>query len=621
MSFIIASVSFITGSLYFYRKSQFSIKSFFVFIILFLITILLDSLYVISDYFTGDGITDGTLYHIQYGLQGSGFLEYRGLIVGLMGFIFVALMFLWLVVSKKRFDGGKEVDHFRLTIFLMGISLFLNPAIPDLYHLLDTSQQRDGMSTEDYYKQYEFSDFYKKPILKKIGEQKNFVFIYAESFEQTYSNENNFPGLTPGLDALSKRAVSFTDLRQLKGTGYTIAGFVASQCGIPLVGPTFGNAMSGMDSYLPSISCLGDALSDEGYTLVDYGGEDASFAGRDLFLKQHGFKEVYGKKELLPRLQDSSYVTNWGLYDDSLFEVVYDDFLRLSDQDTSFGLFLSTLDTHQPNGHLSKSCEGIRYKDGSDLVLNGIACSDRLIAKFVRDILASPDGKNTVVIIASDHLAPHNPSEKSEGDMMRSNRLMIISPDDMQPVEVTVLGSTLDTGATLLPFIGYQSYGIGLGRNLLDPWQSEFERKIIQSHIFQWREPLSVFWNFPTITDGIKINTEENSLDIDGRKFKVPALVRISQDFQTKLDFQFGIEFSSKKEDKDLISQAQKIDSWTSFILIHTCGEARKMKSDLKTDAEFCLVAGRGKEYSVSPILDSLQILTKEDVIRLTGLK
>ena len=580
-------------------------------------------MYLVSDYFTGDGITDGTLYHIRYGLHGSGFLEYKGLIFSLAVLVFAVLVFLWFVVSKKYFDRGKGIDHSYLTFFLMGVSVLSSPAIPNLYHLFVIPSEGDGMSTVDYYKQYEFLDFYRKPVLKKVGEKKNFVFIYAESFEQTYSDEDIFPLLTEKLKNLSEKSIVFTNLQQIDGTGhYTIAGFVSSQCGIPLVGPVYGNAMSGMDSYLPSAYCLGDILSEEGYELVYYGGADSFFAGKDLFLKTHGFSDVYGKRELLPHLQDSSYVTSWGLYDDSLFEIAYDNFLELSARDTPFGLFLLTLDTHQPNGRPSKSCEGIRYKDGSDAILNGIACSDHLIANFVEKILSAPNGNNTVIVIASDHLAPHNSDDKSVDPAVRSNRFMIIPAGGTPSIEVKEIGSTLDMGATLLPFIGYQGdSSIGLGRNLLDPWQSEFEREIIQSHISQWKDSLSAFWNFPEMTNGIEINTQRKVIVMGEREFKIPVLIEISQGLHTKLNFQFDIEFDSGKGKKDLITQVKKIAGWTSFVLIHTCDEVRKIDDSLKADAEFCLVAGVGGNYSVSPIFDGIRILTKEDVMSLTHLR
>ncbi|CDL36376.1 Phosphoglycerol transferase I [Citrobacter freundii] len=47
---------------------------------------------------------------------------------------------------------------------------------------------------------------------------------------------------------------------QLPGTDYTIAGMVASQCGIPLFAPFEGNASASVSSFFPNNICLGDIL-------------------------------------------------------------------------------------------------------------------------------------------------------------------------------------------------------------------------------------------------------------------------------------------------------------------------------------------------------------------------
>ncbi|WP_252720044.1 hypothetical protein, partial [Shigella sonnei] len=43
-------------------------------------------------------------------------------------------------------------------------------------------------------------------------------------------------------------------------TDYTIAGMVASQCGIPLFAPFEGNASASVSSFFPQNICLGDIL-------------------------------------------------------------------------------------------------------------------------------------------------------------------------------------------------------------------------------------------------------------------------------------------------------------------------------------------------------------------------
>lgn len=121
------------------------------------------------------------------------------------------------------------------------------------------------------------------------AQAKNLVYIYAESLERTYLDENLFPGLITELKELEQSALSFTGLEQVSGTHWTIAGMVASQCGIPLVTASGGNAMSGIDRFLPGATCLGDVLHTRGYNLIYMGGADNDFAGNKQILRHPWF--------------------------------------------------------------------------------------------------------------------------------------------------------------------------------------------------------------------------------------------------------------------------------------------------------------------------------------------
>ena len=79
---------------------------------------------------------------------------------------------------------------------------------------------------------------------------------------------------------------------------------------------------------------------------------------------KYGFIDVSGKW-LLPKLKNSNYKTSWGLYDDSQFNLALQNILNYQSE-KNFGLY--SHDTHHPNGHPSKSCEHIKYRDGSNRI-------------------------------------------------------------------------------------------------------------------------------------------------------------------------------------------------------------------------------------------------------------
>lgn len=576
---------------------------------------LLNSLYWISDYFTGNGITNATIYHIRYGFGGVNFGQYKDIVIGTVVFIIGILILLWRTVSATYHNKTGKTLYVSAAIFCLVVAVGLSPAVPDLYHVYILLKGDSPTSTGDG-----FYSFYREPVIQQTGNKKNLVFIYAESLEQTYSDEESFPQLTEGLNGLKKKSIYFTDIEQTFGANYTIAGFVSSQCGIPLVGPAYGNSMSGMDTYLPLAVCLGDLLNKEGYHMAYYGGANLSFAGKDSFLRTHGFDERKGLQELLSATEFGLYRNEWGLYDDSLFALTYARFLELSRKNDPFALFALTLDTHQPRGSQSESCHDISYQNGSNQTLNEVACSDFLISQFVNMIIASPYAKDTVIVIASDHLAPHDPTKDLSPRPKRSNRFMIIPPSDFVPKEIKKLGLTFDIGPTILPFIGYTG-AIGLGRNLLgSEWQAESEAETIQKSIPIWMGPLKHFWDFPKIIGDVEINESEKVMTIEGRKFKVPVLVELDHDLQTTLKFQFDLEFdaSGKKGERDLLSLTKNLDEDTAFLLVHRCEKINEITGAVYP-GEFCLLMGKGGKYSVSPIV-GIYHLSVKDIVRLVGL-
>lgn len=326
--FMFLSLFLFSASVYLYIKTNASKINKVIFSVLVFTSIIFYLFYFISNYFTGRGIDMSIVYHIKYGLVGAGFLEYWKLIVISIVLFILGLIFSFWVFLKKTESRAKGRAYIYAAFLLVLLSLLFSPAISNLYSLLSGES-----GSADFY------EYYKQPYIKQVDDSKNLVFIYAEGLEQTYFNEAIFPGLTKELHDLQSKSVYFTNVKQLTGTGWTIGGLVASQCGIPLFTPSHGNSMAGMDEFLPLATCFGDLLHKEEYYLVYYGGADLDFAGKRKFLLTHKFDETYGRDELLPKLEDESYKSWWGLYDDSLFSLSYNRFIELSETHDKFALF------------------------------------------------------------------------------------------------------------------------------------------------------------------------------------------------------------------------------------------------------------------------------------------
>jgi phosphoglycerol transferase len=460
-----------------------------------------------------------------------------------------------------------------------------------------------------------FYKYYRKPnIFATENVHKNIVFIYAESLERTYFDKSIFPGLIKGLRELEAESTYFTNIKQVVNTGWTLAGMTASQCGIPLVTPSHGNSMSGMDKFLSSAVCIGDLLNDNGYHLNYMGGASLDFAGKGKLYKTHGFTNVIGRDELLTKLENEDYQSGWGLYDDSLLEMGYKRFVDLSEAGDKFGLFLLTLDTHHPNGRPSESCKGKEYKDASNEILNAVACSDYLISNFIKKITTSKYADNTLIVLTSDHLAMRNTASDLLESKERSNLFMIIDPAKEGFTEISTVGSTLDVGATLLPFLGY-SGDLGLGRNLLNEELLEKDRLFIHSNLNKWRQSIGSFWDFPKIQGSLKVNIDEKYVSIDSRQFGFPIFIELNRDLESTLKFQFD----KSPGHKSLVQHRKELDDSTYFILIDKCANTKELDELLDEDG-FCIMAGEGKKYTTIGRLEKNITYTYDEIRNLLGL-
>lgn len=609
----VLSVIFFVAGLCLYKKTNPSKVSMGLFYFMTFSSMFLFIAYGVADYFTGQGIDEATIYHLKYGLDGAGFLEYSWLIVAAISAIILSAIYLFWLISKSKNNIKQSTINSLSYYFLLSFSLLLNPASINIYNyqansIISTEQLNPQASTSFY-------GYYRKPYIKKLKKyQKNIVFIYAESLERTYFDETLFPGLIRGLRELELESTYFTNIKQLNGTGWTVGGMTASQCGIPLFTPSHRNSMSGMDQFLSSAVCLGDLLSSKGYYLNYMGGASLDFAGKGKLFETHGFTNVLGRDELLPKLDNEAYKTAWGLYDDSLFDLVYRRFVELSETNEKFGLFMLTLDTHHPNGHPSKSCINIKYTDDSNPILNAVACSDYLITGFIKKIVQSPYADNTVVVLVSDHLALKNTAYDLLQKKDRRNLFMIIDPSTNNSAEIQTAGSTLDIGATLLSFVGYTG-NIGLGRNLLDETEPEEDRIFIHANLTKWKKPISEFWDFPRIQDSMEININEKIVHIDNRNFQMPILIELNSKLESTLRFQFN----NSPEHKTLVHHRKALGENKYFLLIDECINVRELDKTLSKNG-LCLLAGQGKKYTKIVKLDKIITYTVNEIRQLINL-
>ena len=513
----------------------------------------------------GEGLNEAALYHLRFGLRHAAYWAYSGLvIIGLAALVGSSLLF-GFIAFRPQLRANKTA--LAAAFLLVGASLCVNPGLQGF-----TLRGGRGEKQSDLYQ------YYKAPYIAGTPSHapQNIVFIYAEGFERTFFDEGRFPGLIKELRKLEAEGLSFTEINQVKGAAWTMGGIVASQCGIPLITPARpmgGNAMSGMDAFLPSATALSDLLKEQDYYLSFIGGANSAFAGKKDFLATHSFDEILGREELAQHLKDPTLLTHWGLYDESTFAFSLKRYRELAAGKKPFALFLLTLDTHYPNP-VSPKVSSIKYGDGSNPMLNAVAASDSLIGEFVRELRAAPGGRDTLIIIASDHFAMFNPATPLLNAGKRRNLFLILDPRHQRQGMVGTPGTTLDIGATIIPYLGFKG-ALGLGRDLLDDGVSLDERRLIQSPDRQsaWEDDIMRFWGFPRITDHLEFDPKSTRIAINGRLFKAPMLIDLSDNLMTRFKFEFDASSDKQMLDQYIAEHAPG----DPFILVTTRQRAKPL--------------------------------------------
>ncbi|WP_080762228.1 sulfatase-like hydrolase/transferase [Chromobacterium violaceum] len=336
--------------------------------------------------------------------------------------------------------------------------------------------------------------------------RRNLVLVYVESLEEAYANAKIFDrNLLKDLQELPPPAagskIAFSDMYQSVGTGWTIAGIVSTQCGVPLHSVLLGdgNRQGEMVSkFMPGATCLSDVLKRHGYHNVFMHGPYNAFAGVGTFMRTHSYDEVYDR-ELWQQRYASQHINGWGLYDADLLNEGSKKFDDLIKKKQPFNLTLLTIDTHGPDGFLSPECQSMGYRG-----FNGVVeCTASHVAKFVRHVQASPAAKNTTIVVMGDHLAMRNPVSDILAKTERRRVFnLLLTPERMTPVIGSV--SRFDMLPTMLAAMGWEipQNKLGLGYNAFSSeaagrskdWQQQLE--VIAGnksprYLALWREHVS----------------------------------------------------------------------------------------------------------------------------------
>lgn len=326
----------------------------------------------------------------------------------------------------------------------------------------------------------------------------NLILLYIESLENTFSNEDVFGrNLNSPLD--SKLGISPYKIKQAPGTGWTTAGMIASQCGMPLASFMGNNLRSRAAPIFGNLSCIGDILEMNNYKQAFFVGPDLKFSGMDKFYLNHGFSEAYGKNEIFKSLHKNEFRTGWGggVNDDILLEIAYEHIKSDLEKQNYFNVTIATTDNHAPDGILSPRCQ---TENLTTQLAEVVLCTNKSVAKFIDKLKALDVFENTVLVVMGDH--------KFMGELGTEERSVYFNyfGSNTKELKPTIFELThFDVFPTLLQLtLGVETNRAHLGHNIFAKDLSRY--KELQEYIFGdsfliFSEFYRSFWGKKVLSD------------------------------------------------------------------------------------------------------------------------
>lgn len=303
------------------------------------------------------------------------------------------------------------------------------------------------------------------------------ALIYLEGTDRRFSDAGTYPGAYDPLRALEADALTFVNVGQIIGTGWSLAGMVASQCGVPLMprGLIGLNNFSVVERFLPRLTCLTDVLGELGYAMDYIVGADEGFAGIDAFYRTHGLAEplgLAGFRQLHPPELIDAALVGWVLDDQLTYETARMRLPALLQDPTPFLQIVETIGPHGVNGYLSRRCtQSGRAEQSSDMIATA-RCTLEDTLSYVTDLRRAhaEAGRDRPlrIIVMSDHLN-HSPFPRTvPPELALANTVMLIG-DQGSGRTIETPGSMIDVYPTILEWLGFTAPGspAALGRSLL----------------------------------------------------------------------------------------------------------------------------------------------------------
>lgn len=342
----------------------------------------------ISSLYLGGTFIDYKFYihfNIRDILAMKGYFIYQSVLMVLLLIITTVLVY-WLSKKIINLKLYKNKYHKYSAIIAFFIVLNINGGIinslADTIKIITVKDKSFELSLEDL----NMIDYIgPEEIVAEKG--KNIIIISLESFEKGYFSEK-FKNLTPNLRTLIERW-NYYEMEESLGGSFTTGSLYMSLTGIPSF---WKNSMNGSFhdvnySYITGISHILEKVGYKQSFLI----ENYDFGGTKDLVNTYKITNVIDGKEIGSKK------------DKDLFKKAKEVLLSNKNNKEHFSIFISTMDTHSPDGFYDKRMEEFIEPKKTNLEFM-VASVDFMIGDFVNFLEKEGFLENSIVYIYPDHL-------------------------------------------------------------------------------------------------------------------------------------------------------------------------------------------------------------------------
>lgn len=285
----------------------------------------------------------------------------------------------------------------------------VNPAFSIFYSLFKT---RDFARQHEYYGEAERARIFASLgySTESVGtdtllntRRPNVLVILMEGCGGTFVNAVDpeaDANITPRLNALAGEGVVFTGC--YANSFRTDRGTVCALSGYPSFPDVSVMKLPGKYTRLPGIAA---SLRRAGYSTEFLYGGDINFTNTNGYLMATGYDRTYGDTSFPASVR---HTHDWGVTDSIVFDRLFD-MVTAYPADRPWHTAVLTLASHEPWGVPYDRIKG-------DPEANSMAYLDACIGRFTDRLRATPQWRNTLIVILPDHgigypagLSPHQP--------------------------------------------------------------------------------------------------------------------------------------------------------------------------------------------------------------------